>query len=560
MARKMSLIARLVLVCSLSSIMWNVPPATSADSLRNTYVVTDSDNMGPGTLRQAILDSNAHLGTDTIVFALEDTDDLYDETRDLYQIIAIDGLPPLTDPNGVIIDATTQTEKFPDDEPEIWVVANGTPSLFSITSASRGNTIKGFHFQGSNTSTDVISIDGDLNTIEENSILPSKFVGSHGVYLSSSASSNMIQYNYIFNSALDGIYLDSSTENSILYNTIGIEPPWWHLSNPNLGNGITCYNCSNNLIKLNTISANQKNGIYMWGGNNNTIEQNFIGLNDEGQDFGNVEFGILLDNNNTNNDIFENYISGNGKDGIRLQGSGTTGNHIEINAVGFGFSGNYVPNGNHGIGIYNDAHGNYVGNLADPTRYNVIGGNTWSGVVVVNSTTGSNYILDNYILDNQFYGVHINNSPYNYIGYNTISGNGKAGTYAGVRIEGAGSIQNPTTQNSISNNTGLGIQLVGGNNNQTAPTIDTASCNLIYGYACPNCTVEIYSDNENEGVFYETTTTADSSGWFGVWLIDPYMFAGPNLTAIAFNGSNSSQFSTPYVGACQHFYLPMIMK
>gem|GEM_PF-6354199 len=78
------------------------------------FVVTSTDNSGPGTLRQAILDANNHQGPDKIVFNIP-TDDQGFLTSELsgqpgaaFFIRLVEPLPKITDV--VIIDGKTQTE------------------------------------------------------------------------------------------------------------------------------------------------------------------------------------------------------------------------------------------------------------------------------------------------------------------------------------------------------------------------------------------------------------------------------------------------------------------
>ena len=62
------------------------------------------------------------------------------------------------------------------------------------------------------------------------------------------------------------------------------------------------------------------------------------------------------------------------------------------------------------------------------------------------------------------------------------------------------------------------------------------------GTACPNCTVDVYSDDEDEGRVYEGSTTADDAG---DWTFDGSP-EGPNVTATATDAAgNTSEFSAP---------------
>src|SRR5829696_3269090 len=72
--------------------------AVEGRTLLSTYTVTNTNDAGAGSLRQAILDANKNLGTDTIVFKIG--------TGGLKTITPNSYLPTVTQPT--IIDGTTQ--------------------------------------------------------------------------------------------------------------------------------------------------------------------------------------------------------------------------------------------------------------------------------------------------------------------------------------------------------------------------------------------------------------------------------------------------------------------
>lgn len=281
---------------------------------------------------------------------------------------------------------------------------------------------------------------------------------------------------------------------------------------------------------------------------------------------GNELYGIFVQG--IGNEIINNWVGGNKKDGIRLEGSNTYNNKLEKNLIGISLSGS-APNLQHGIGIYNEAHDNKIGNAADDRSANYIAGNGWSGIVVVDSTIGNNRFYFNLILYNQFFGVNIVNSPGNSLIGNRIIGNGELTTSAGVRIENTGSMLdlsdgNIISSNSIGGNSGKGIELINGaNKNIIAPTIFSASCTNVLGtttLACgTTCQVQIFSDDEDEGYRYEGTVTTIGAGnfsWSGFLM-------GPNVTAIVTDAlGNSSEFSVAKIDACirKYQYLPLIFK
>ncbi|MFQ5592738.1 MAG: right-handed parallel beta-helix repeat-containing protein [Anaerolineae bacterium] len=186
--------------------------------------------------------------------------------------------------------------------------------------------------------------------------------------------------------------------------------------------------------------------------------------------------------------IQDNLISGNTRNGIRLADETTAGNTVRNNRIGVTVDGAAsLPNGGDGVRLHAEAHNNTIG-------------------------------------------------PGNLIAFNSSDG---------VEVDGAGTRGNTISSNQVRSNTGKGIRLAnGGNDGLAAPAITSASATQISGTACPNCTIEVFSDAEDEGAAYEGTTTADGAG---NWTFNkPAGLAGPNVTATATDGAgNTSEFSTP---------------
>src|SRR5262249_50670025 len=65
--------------------------------LPSVYTVTNTNDSGSGSLRQAIINANSHIGLDAIQFAIGSGSQ---------KIMPVSALPTITDP--VVIDATTQ--------------------------------------------------------------------------------------------------------------------------------------------------------------------------------------------------------------------------------------------------------------------------------------------------------------------------------------------------------------------------------------------------------------------------------------------------------------------
>jgi hypothetical protein len=226
-----------------------------------------------------------------------------------------------------------------------------------------------------------------------------------------------------------------------------------------------------------------------------------------------------------------------------------------------------VPNGKHGVGIYGGAQRNEIGDLLLPG--NVIVGNGWSGVTIVNTGSDLNLVERNAIgtnlsgtatnLGNSYYGVHVNGGSGNEIRLNHVAYNGSHSSEAGVRVEGSTATGNTISQNSIHDNGGKGIELAnGGNAGLFTPTINTAICQKVEGTTGSGWTIEVFSDSADEGRSYEGATTAHaiqpSFSWSG-------SATGPNVTVTATDGQgNTSEFSKPAELGCHRAHLPLVLK
>lgn len=244
-----------------------------------TFTVTTAADSGPGSLRQAILDSNAELSFDTIRFEI---------AGDGHPVINL--ASPLPEPiDEVTIDGTTQT----DGRDTEWVVLNGSglgPNQSALTlsgsrSVARGLSIVGCPGFG-------INITGDANRVEGNRI---------GLDAAGAPAANRG----------GGIRVTGSL------NIIGASAAG------------------------NTISGNTGGGIHLAApAANNTIQGNVIGLGADGVTVrGNAGSGILIQNSSGNliggtTVGSGNTISGNAEYGIQVSGSVSLRNRVEGNIIG----------------------------------------------------------------------------------------------------------------------------------------------------------------------------------------------------------------------------------
>jgi hypothetical protein len=337
------------------------------------------------------------------------------------------------------------------------------------------------------------------------------------------------------------------------------------------------------------------------GGSNNRIEGNLVSGNPDQEvsvgDYGgccNVVVGNLIGTDASGTRAIPNGAGGTGVSGggafHRIGGTTPadrnviSGKHIGIDVSAAGSVGMLVI-------------GNFVGTDIDGTQPV---GNGWTGVqlaygsrALVGGTTRAerntisssgrggievasdhNTILGNYIGTDTSGGVALGNQGagirvVTYLGgaeHNIIQGNVIAHTafslseqdHDGVGVLVDSYSYNTIRRNSIYGNAGKGIETVnGGNEILSPPVITTVSETSVSGTACPDCTVELFSDDEDEGRMYEGTALADGSGdW--TWTGSPN---GPNVTATATDAAgNTSEFSAPQRVWQHRVYLPLVLR
>lgn len=306
----------------------------------------------------------------------------------------------------------------------------------------------------------------------------------------------------------------------------------------------------------NIISGNGV-GIFSSSGRSYVIETNFIGTDATGDNaLPNTGDGIQTRTENPNNFVIKgNVISGNGNHGINIgEGGGHTiiGNRIGTNASGTAA----LANGGDGIRDYSRGY-MVIGGTA-PSDRNVISGNGLNGIETT-SYWGHNTIKGNFIgvaangtsfLGNHGDGIRLSSSRSNIIGGTVVGeGNLVAGnTGHGIEIQSSDAQANSVRANSIHSNGGRGIELAGGANGGLAPpVIDSVSSGSVSGHTAPKCypcTVEVFSDDEDEGRIYHGSSATNNNDT-GTWTYAGPV-TGPHITAtITDAAGNTSEFSAP---------------
>jgi hypothetical protein len=245
-----------------------------------------------------------------------------------------------------------------------------------------------------------------------------------------------------------------------------------------------------------------------------------------------------------------NLISGNGNFGVGLWGETTSHNTITGNYIGITLDGT-ASWGHARDGIHSN------GATLNLISGNVIGGSGAAGVYLCCVLNGRNVITGNLIgvgpsgspLGNHLSGVVIDRTSHNVVGpANTIAHNIGEGI-----LFAENTLSNTVTQNSLRDNSGRGIvrQSAGGFPVQPPSIIIfDLQAGTLAGAACPNCTVEIFSDGVDEGAIYEGRAEAGANGAFT--FAKGSALTGPFLTATATDSDGTTtELSSPTQGNSQ---------
>ena len=429
--------------------------AIEGRTMLSTYTVTNTNDAGAGSLRQAILDANKHLGTDTINFKIG---------SGLKTISPKSGLPSLSQPT--LVDATTQGGYAGKPLIEINGTYAGTAEGLRLTGGA--STVKGLIINRFAKSGIFIYGKGG-NKIVGNYIgtnasgtmaLPNK---AHGIF--AQTDNNVIggttagERNVISGNVKAGVffYLNSAHHNKVTGNYIGTDVT----GTKKIGNqnGVHVNSGQYNTIggltagERNVLSGNVHDGVLInsSGARWNQIRGNYIGTNAAGTaKLGNGWYGVEISqgDNVVGGTVAgaRNVISGSGYAGIALYLTTGANNRVEGNYIGTDYTGTKdLGNTGAGVDITNGGKNNIIGGTTTAAR-NIIAGNDRCGVGIYNTSIG-NKVIGNYIgitpsgyaLPNAKNGVLINNGSYN----NVVSSNRIAhvSAYKAIQISSGSSSQ-----------------------------------------------------------------------------------------------------------------------
>jgi hypothetical protein len=477
--------------------------------LLSTFAVVNTNDGGMGSLRQALLDANAHANSLNPGNVADDID-FNISGNSVHTIQPTSALPAITDPviingysqplnDGSGKNASPNTNAFGlADNAVLRIQLNGAGVLDPDASANglliktNGCTVQGLVVNGFFNSGVELDPGAHDNTIRGN------FIGTNatgnaaagdfnGVFMLGTwnntlggvddASRNLISGNNLYGVIIEG---DNTFGNLVAGNYIGTD---FSGTSPvaNKYGGLSI-SADNNTVGApggpNVISGNGGAGIELVYASSNVVHGNRIGLNAAGSaPLGNVigvrlitTFLPIATANNTIGGIvtsgssysyFGNYISGNTSDGVLLSGSGVSSNLIQDNWIGLDTTGTKaIPNGDAGVRVEMQAKGTMIGGtitfvaLTIPAG-NIISGNAGNGITLTDAGTTGNIVQGNYIgtnpggsaaLPNGKNGIEIRSGASS----NIIGGSSSVDPTTG-KLSGAGNV--------ISGNSNAGIAM-----------------------------------------------------------------------------------------------------
>lgn len=526
-----------------------VPAATQAEWQQTllTYTVTNTNDSGPGSLRQLILDTNATAGiADTIEFNIPGVGP--------HTISPVTPLPTIAD--SLSIDGWSEPNYANDDVP-------------------------------------VVILDG-----------ASAGVAAVGLDFSTGSDASSVRGLSIVNFTSHGISLDAS--NSWIYgNNLGVLPDGVTAAG-NGGAGITIQGiASNNRIGTNDDGSNDVFERNVIGGNldgvviagatqtGNVVAGNYIGVGADGVSVvANTLDGVRLEGGATNNIVggltsdLGNVISGNDRRGVSILNETSDGNTVQHNLIGISADQTLLI-GTTSEGIYSWGGGDNT-QILDNTIAGL--GPTNGSIIIQGDSTGTiiqgNYIgtdsTETYQWGSETYGILL----WQGVSNTTIGGTGpgegnviaytganSSFNYPGVWIFTDAGTGNSIRGNSIYGSTGLGVDLgdfgvtkndvndtdTGPNNSQNWAILNSAAVNDIGQFsfridtdtlAAGTFAIDFYASTDRGGGQVEgkrwlgnTNVSGQTGVATGVFL-NPTVQVGEFITLITTDASgNSSEFS-----------------
>lgn len=482
-------------------------------ALATVFTVTNTDDSGPGSLRQAILDANAAADPPTIEFQIPIMDANFidadsslpggDSDPDVFVIAPKSTLPALTR-DATTIDGSSQKALTGNSNPygpEIVLAGNlAGATVNGLQLASSANVLRELNIQGF--SDNGVLVEGDANRIMGSYIGTSATAmaeagnGGAGILIDG-GSGNIVGGSEfgarnILSGNVRGVHIRgaTATENQVAGNYVGLGADGAAL----LPNGVGVLvqgTAAGNVIggthaaERNVISANQFDNIFLAATLGTTVQGNYVGTDAAGTETtAYAQVGIRLGNdrysliggstsgagNLVSGNFYGIYVGGSlvtgGSQGIRIEGNriGTTADGQDALA---NFQGIYLDgfdDGSQRFAVHNVAIGG-----TGPGAGNLVSGNQIAGIVVQGPNATGITIRGNRIGTDKDgttallngAGVLLHNARDVLVGGEMLGSDNiiAFNAQAGVRVTQDTSVGNTIRGNAIHSNGGLGIEL-----------------------------------------------------------------------------------------------------
>ncbi len=351
---------------------------------------------------------------------------------------------------------------------------------------------------------------------------------------------------------------------------------------------------SNNIVEHNKAYGNDGYGMRVLGSTSNTIQLNEFS--------GNLQ-GITIEQGSTDNLVKNNTITSSGLYGIYIVGGSDRTTVAGNTITKSGRHGIYIKTGSNvvtentlaenGSLVDGEATGSGIATLPEsdvsaaradlvlPRQRVSIAASApelLSSPAAATEVTG-NRIAGNRVLNNADEGIELKGATNTVVEANTVQGNGANGIYLasgarlttvkqntvsgnrryGIRANGATVGNNTWTENLVYENTSGAIAATDGANEGIVPPKLIRKGNSITGTTLPGAVVEVFSDNNGQGRYFEARVTAAADGTFTVE--QAWQGAIVNVVVTDSKGNSSAfAYNVAFFVPTRWVYAPMITR
>ena len=380
-----------------------------------TFKVTNTNDAGAGSLRQAIVSANATAGIDSITFAIPGSG--------THTINLASALPAITD--ATTIDASTQPGYLSDP---LVVVDGGANKVagFEFTANANNSTLRGLGIYRFTAAVAVRSADSVKIAGNRIGVTPDGTAaggGFAGIIVTNSAPADKVQNvtiggaaqrdrNVVSDCTTFGIYIEDAVNPLVQNNYVGTNVGGT-AAVPNKGDGITLNtNATGGRVVGNLVSGNTGAGVNLDSTKTTKVVGNKVGVNAAvSAKLANGGAGVIVQ---AGSDVTvggtaaneRNVISGNGGAGVVVR-NGATRVTVAGNSIGTSTNATLnLGNGGTGVAVSNGATAVVIGGSTNATG-NAIAYNGGSGVTVADASSGGVRIQRNSIHDNRGLGIDL---------------------------------------------------------------------------------------------------------------------------------------------------------